>query len=490
VEAILPGAASRQRSNVMSSPRTGPKLHHSSGSSRFLIAAAALAVTAPAAVGQVLPGNITIGLQEVASGLTSPVFATSPVGDSSRLFVADQTGRIRIIENGSLLATPFLDLSATIPVLNTGFDERGLLGLAFHPNYANNGRFFVRYSVPRQGAPGEPCFGTPRGCHTEVLSEFSVSGNPNVANPTPSVLFQVDKPQFNHNAGQVMFGPDGYLYFSLGDGGGAHDGLADNPPSHGPIGNGQNIEAVLGKLHRIDVDSAPAPGLAYAIPPTNPFVGVPGRDEIYAFGFRNPYRFSFDDGPGGTNQLYLGDVGQNRFEEVDIVQLGGNYGWVIREGFHCFDPFNPNTPPAVCPTTGAGGEPLLDPIAEYDHTDGISVIGGFVYRGSAFPELQGKYVFGEFSRTFAPANGRILFIDTDGTLSEVFEFQLDTGLPLGRYVLGLGRDANGELYLLTSNNLGPTGATGRVFRIIPEPAALTLMLSGGMFLARRRRRST
>lgn len=419
---------------------------------------------------KIAPSAMTVHLDQVAAGLTSPVWGTHAGDGSGRLFVVDQAGKIRIIDaSGALLPGPFLDITSLLPALSPGFDERGLLGLAFHPDYANNGRFFVRYSAPRTGAVGEPCVGTTRGCHKEVLAEFAVSaGNPNVANPTPTILFEVDEPQFNHNAGNVAFGPDGFLYFTLGDGGGAHDGLADVPPSHGPGGNGQNINTFLGTVIRIDVDS----GAPYAIPAGNPFVGMAGLDEIYAYGFRNPYRFSFDDGPGGDGRLFVADVGQNLYEEVHIVDNGGNYGWVIREGCHCFNPLAPTVPPVSCATTGAMGEPLIDPVAEYDHTDGIAIVGGFVYRGSAFPELTGKYVFGEFSRTFNPAAGRIFWLDADGTLADIFEFRngpLD--IPLNVYVLGFGEDEDGELYLLTSGNLAPVGALGRVFKITRPCAA-------------------
>jgi glucose/arabinose dehydrogenase len=442
-------------------------------------------------------GDITIELELVADGLTSPVFATNAGDRSRRLFVVDQAGLIRIIDShGFLLPDPFLDLTSVIVQVNPFFDERGLLGLAFHPNYGKNGRFFVRYSAPRNGDPSEPCFGTSRGCHAEVLSEFRVSGDPNIADPTSErVLFRIDEPQFNHDAGSVAFGPpsrrgkrhddhddDGddhgrrkskresrqLLYFSLGDGGGAHDGLADTPPSHGPIGNGQNVETALGTVLRIDVDKRPDPGLPYAIPKDNPFVGRPGLDEIYAYGLRNPYRFSFDDGPGGDGRLFLADVGQSLFEEINIIEKGGNYGWVITEGFFCFDPFNPGSPPMSCPGVGPLGEPLLNPIASYAHQDGIAVVGGFVYRGRRFPELVGKYVFGDFSRSFAPGNGRLFWLNADGALSQIFEFKFGPGTsaPLGLYVFGFGEDETGELYVLTSENLGPSGSTGQVFRIV------------------------
>jgi glucose/arabinose dehydrogenase len=437
-----------------------------------------LGSTPEPAWGQIPQGDLVIGLELVAEGLTSPVYATHAGDRSGRLFIVDQAGTIRILDaDGTLLPDPFLDLTGVIVAVNPFFDERGVLGLAFHPDYRRNGRFFVRYSAPRAGDPSEPCFGSSRGCHEEVLAEYHVSSDPNVADPSGSILFRIDEPQFNHDAGQVAFGPrervNGrgrprqFLYFTLGDGGGANDGLADVPPSHGPIGNGQNIETNLGGILRIDVDSTPDPGLAYAIPADNPFAGGPGADEIYAYGMRNPYRFSFDDGPGGDGRLFLADVGQNLFEEIDIVEKGGNYGWVIREGFQCFDPFAPNAPPATCPDTGPMGEPLLDPIAEYDHMDGIAVVGGFVYRGSAIPALRGKYVFGDFSRSFFLPGGRLFWLDADGALSDIFEFQLGPdNASLDLFIFGFGEDERGELYVTTSETLGPTGNTGQVWQIV------------------------
>ena len=420
---------------------------------RRLAAAAGLAF-GTGALAQVQPGSVTISLQEVASGLVSPV-AVTHAGDS-RLFIVEQTGKV-LVMGGGVIST-FLDVSAELPMLTTNFDERGLLGLAFHPNYSQNGRFFIRYSKPRTGVAGEPCFGTPRGCHEEILAEYTVSANPNVANPNGVILFRVDKPEFNHNGAEVVFGPDGMLYWSFGDGGGAHDGLACTPvPCHGPGGNGQNINVPLGKVLRVNVNGA----FPYSIPANNPFVGIAGLDEIYAYGFRNPFKFSFDDGPGGDGKLWMADVGQNMFEEVDHVTLGGNYGWVIREGAHCFDPFNPTVPLPSCNTTG-----LIDPIAEYSHADGISIIGGYVYRGNQNPGLVGKYVFGDFSRAFAPPQGRLFYIDSAGTLSDIREFRNGrNNAPLGLYVKNFGRDSAGELYLCASGALGPGGTLGRVLRI-------------------------
>ena len=429
------------------------------------ILCAILQFAAPArSVAQIPKGDFTIMLESVASGLAAPVQLTHAGDGSGRLFIVDQTGVIRIVSAGVLLPTPFLDLSAELPALNPLFDERGLLGLAFHPEYATNGRFFVRYSAPRAGAPSEPCFGTSRGCHREVLAEYAVSADPDVADAASgSVLYTVDAPQFNHNGGAVAFGPDGYLYFSLGDGGGAHDGLADAPPSHGPIGNGQNIDTALGAVLRIDVDG----GSPFAVPLDNPFVGGPGLDEIFAYGFRNPYRLSFDDGPGGDGRLMLADAGQNLFEEVDVVARGGNYGWVIREGFHCFDPFNPSSPPAACSATGPSGEPLIDPLAEYDHAEGIAVIGGYVYRGSCAPGFEGTYVFGDFSTAFFAGDGRLFhLIEPSPGVHEIREFTIGAAdVPYGLFLKGFGEDEDGELYVLGTAELGPTGSTGVVDRV-------------------------
>lgn len=426
-----------------------------------------------------------IGLQLVVSGLISPVQVAAPNDGTGRLFIVDQAGFIRVVDSsGNLLPAPFLDLTGVIPSLNPAFDERGVLGLALHPNYSSNGRFFVRYSLPRAGNPGEPCLDDTfiNGCHEEVLAEYNVLGDPATSNTADSgseiILYRVDKPQWNHNAGGLAFGPDGYLYFAYGDGGGAHDGLADVPPSHGPIGSGQNIETALGKVLRIDVDSAPTPPLNYAIPPTNPFVGVAGLDEIYAYGFRNPYKLSFDDGPGGDGALYVGDVGQDLYEEVDVVELGGNYGWSVREAAHCFDPFNPGTPPLTCSSSG-----LIDPVVEYEHSAfGLAVVGGFVNRGDGCPGLSGKYIYGDFSMDFGPT-GRLYYFDTTGPEAFVHKefFLAPSGQPFGHTVKGFGRDEAGEIYVCGSIELGPTGTTGVVYRITAPPSQVEAV--GSRYLA-------
>ena len=428
--------------------------------------AGAVAVCSSVAPAQIAFGSQYIELEPIASGLVAPVQLKAAPDGSGRLFVVDQSGKIRIIRpDGTLVATPFLDVTAIMAPLNAGYDERGLLGLAFHPQYATNGRFFVHYTAPRTGNPGDPCVGTSRGCSSEVIAEYTVSANPEIANPVGTVLLTVPKPQFNHAGGAIDFGPDGLLYIALGDGGGANDGLADNPPSHGPTGNAQNLAVKLGKILRYDVST---PGVL-AIPPTNPFAVTIGADPaIYAYGVRNPYAFSFDDvGPGATGEFWVGEVGQDFIEEVDIVHAGDNLGWPIKEGFSCFDPFHTTTPPASCPA----GDSTVPPVVDYRHSvngtlQGIAVVGGYVYRGDLNPSLRGLYLFGDFSTSFAAANGQVYAFDPSNVGAGISRLRIGPNSQLlGRYLKGMGRDAQGELYYLTTSVLGPTGSTGTVHRI-------------------------
>lgn len=404
----------------------------------------------------------TIGLMQVASGFTSPVALAQPADGSGRLFIVDQVGRIHVVPAGQSTTSVFLDIAGRMVNITGGggafvYDERGLLGLAFHPQYSANGRFFVFYNVPKDA--DDPAFADSR----VRISEFKVSsGDANVADPASErVLLEVVKPQGNHNGGQLAFGPDGMLYIGIGDGGGANDVGEGHTPG---LGNSQDKSQLLGKILRIDVDA----GLPFGIPSDNPFVGQSGaRGEIWALGLRNPFRFSFDR--GGTNELIAGDVGQNRNEEVDIVVKGGNYGWNIREGRHCFSATSPNSPPANCATADASGAALIDPIIEYSHSIGISVIGGYVYRGTAVPALAGDYVFGDFSTGFISPDG-LLFAarkDVNGIWQQrSLLIQGANAGRLGRYLFSLGEDQSGELYVLSSANFGPTGTTGRVDKIV------------------------
>jgi glucose/arabinose dehydrogenase len=406
-----------------------------------------------------MPG---VKLELVAEGFTAPIEYLSAKDDSGRMFLVDQTGLVEIVqENGTVLEEPFLDVRDRMVNLMPGFDERGLLGLAFHPGFAENGRLFVFYSAPlRENAEeGWNC--------TSHVSEFSVSeSDPNKVDMSiEKILLQVDKPQFNHNGGGIAFGPDGYLYIPLGDGGNADDvGLG-----HAPDGNGQNTTTLLGKILRIDVDNADA-GMAYGIPADNPFVdreGVPA--EIYALGLRNPWRMSFDT--GGNGSLFVSDVGQNLWEEVDNVTLGGNYGWNIWEGAHCFDPKNPDESPDNCSDTSAGGEMLTGPIIEYGHDLGTAVVGGYVYRGEAMPNMQGKFIFADWSNDFAKGNGTLLAATPSAEGLWDWEEIVVADSPSGRvdrFILSVGRDDGEEIYILTSDEVGPTGDTGKIFKIVPE----------------------
>lgn len=403
-----------------------------------------------------------VRLELVAEGLNSPVDLEQPDDDSGRMFIADRAGLIYTLDaDGNLLEEPFLDLRNRIVELMEGFDERGLLGMALHPDFANNGRLYVHYSAPlRDEAPDD-------WNHTAHISEFTVSAdNPDQADPdSERVLLQVDEPQFNHNGGGLMFGPDGYLYIPLGDGGGADDaGLGHNEE----IGNAQDLSTMLGKILRIDVDN----GDPYSIPDDNPFVDDENAlDEIWAYGLRNPWRMSFDDDYG----LIVADVGQNVWEEVTLVDAGENHGWRIREGSHCFSVDYPNHNPLECETTGPNGEDLVPPVIEYTHQNGISIAGGYIYRGSAMPSgLQGLYVFGDWSTSFGSPAGQIFVAtpppaDAGDAMWKMNPLTIEsTGTRyMDTFLLAFAEDNAGEIYVLTSDTAGPTDGAGKVWRIAP-----------------------
>jgi len=411
------------------------------------------------------PSAPDVALQLVVEGFVSPVGMVAANDGSGRLFILDQIGTVRIIRaDGNLNPEPFLDLRNRIVELMPDFDERGLLGLAFHPDYATNGRLFVFYTAPK--GPDTP---TEFDSQTHV-SEFRVSADdPDRADAANErVLLTIDKPQFNHNGGQLAFGPDGYLYIAVGDGGGANDvGIGHTAD----LGNGQDKTTLRGKLLRIDVDQ----GDPYGIPADNPFVDdATARPEIWALGLRNPWRFSFDS--GGARRLFVGDAGQDLFEEVDIIERGGNYGWNVKEGTHCFAPVEPGSPPATCPSVDADGDPLVDPIIEYPHLIengepfGVVVIGGYVYRGNALSSLQGQYIFGDYSRGFTEPDGQLFAAEeeADGswTMRELTVAGTADGR-MGRFILGFGQDTGGEVYVLTTQVVGPSGTTGSVLKLFP-----------------------
>lgn len=403
-----------------------------------------------------------VALELVADGLVSPVAVAFPDDGSGRALIADRVGTIRVLtREGELLEEPFLDLRDAVVELMDDFDERGLLGLALHPGFADNGRFFVYYSAPlRESAPDD-------FDHTSRVSELTVSESDDdrADRASERVLLEVDEPQFNHNAGALAFGPDGLLYISLGDGGGANDTGVGHPP----LGNGQDVTTLLGSILRIDVDVDAGGAEPYGIPADNPFAdGGEGRPEIFAWGFRNPYRISFD--MAGERALYVGDAGQEQWEEVSVVERGNNYGWNIKEGTHCFDPDEPTVSPAACPDEGARGEPLIDPIIEYSNAKdgegiGLVVVGGYVYRGDDVPALAGEYVFGDWSASFEEPQGTLLVASEpdDEGLWNVRELRLDDAFEA--FILGFAQDLDGEVYVLTSSTPGPVGTTGRVWRL-------------------------
>jgi glucose/arabinose dehydrogenase len=288
--------------------------------------------------------------------------------------------------------------------------------------------------------------------------------NPNLADPNSErIVLEVDQPQMNHNGGAIAFSPkDGYLYIALGDGGAADDVALGHPP----IGHGQDITTLLGDILRIDVDRG---WPEYAVPQDNPFVNREGADEIYAWGWRNPWRMSFDR--GGNHDLFVTTNGQNLWEAVYLVDAPANYGWNILEGTHCFSTTEPNTSPESCERVGPQGETLRLPIIEYPHLAnqgdspiaGSSVTGGYVYRGSAIPELQGQYVFGDWSSAFDAPRGQ-LFVANPSGAGELWAIERLADLEL--FVLGFGEDAEGEIYVLTTENAGPAGDTGKVHKLV------------------------
>ncbi len=341
-------------------------------------------------------------------GLQAPLFLTHAGDGSGELFIVEQPGTIRVIDHGVLQETAFLDLRDRVW---TKGNEQGLLGLAFHPDHRHNGRLFVNYNRREDGAT--------------VLVEYKRQGNElQVSVATERVLMTVPQPYLNHNGGMVAFGPDGYLYVGRGDGGSRGD----------PQNRAQNLEELLGKILRIDVDHE----RPYAIPGDNPFAKGGGRAEIFAFGVRNPWRFSFDR---ETGMLWLADVGQHKWEEVDIVVAGGNYGWRLMEGTHCYNP-----------DPGCGSEGLVFPLAEYGHEQGrCSITGGYVYRGGAVPALRGSYLFGDY------CSGELFSIPSlaNRRTSMTPKVLMQTGMRISSF----GEDEAGEVYVVDHK--------GGVYRVAP-----------------------
>ena len=419
-----------------------------------------------------------VDMELIAEGLVSPLNVEEAPDGSGRLFITDQIGLIRVVDAaGNLLPTPFLDIRDKMVALNPNGDERGLIGFTFHPDFATNGRVFVHYQAPRRpgGPPPTATQPNPQWNNLSKLSEFRVSANPNMADASSErVILQWDDPQGNHNGGTVAFGADGYLYFSLGDGGGANDVGPGHVEDWYPVnagGNGQDIEQNLfGSIIRIDVDH----GNPYSIPPDNPFVGKPGLDEIYAYGLRNPYRFSFD--MSGSRRLFLGDAGQLLYEEINVVEKGGNYGWNVKEGTSCFNAASSLQPLADCPDVDVWGTRLSDPVMVVNNfrnpiaPRATTVIGGNVYRGNDIPGFQGKYIFGTFSQTPGTPNAELFIANPAGPGPWPYQELTLVGRPndIGYYLKGFGQDLEGEVYLSVSSVAGPNpqAAAGKVFRLV------------------------
>lgn len=429
-----------------------------------------LAASAPAA--STPEDKSSVALQQIAEGFTSPLTVRSLDDGSGRMLIADQVGTIHVLnKDGKLSEQLFLDLRSKMAKLNQGFDERGLLGLALHPRFKANRKLYIYYSAPLSStAPTN-------WNHTSHVSEFTVMADDIARADVASerVLLKIDEPQMNHNGGRILFGPDGYLYIGTGDGGGAND----NELGHGAQGNGQDTTTLLGKILRIDVDK----GSPYGIPSDNPFAdGKQGRPEIYSYGWRNPWGISFDR--GGTREFFAADVGQNLYEELNIVIKGGNYGWRVREAHVAFDPRKPNDPPADSPKTDSLGKPFIEPILWYKHParnkidptklEGISITGGYVYRGTAIKSLQGKYVFADWSRSWALPDGVFFTATREGKGSDA-KWNLESlpvatanGAKLGAYIVSFGEDDQGELYVMTNGRNSLTGKTGKVFKMVPQ----------------------
>ena len=440
--------------------------------------------------GLIPASTVTVDLKTIATGIIAPVTGAVAPGDEEHIYVADQVGklyRIQVGENKSAgTPTVFLDVSSRLvklglfPPLN--YDERGFLGIAFHPDFERNGLLYTFTSEPVKGVADfstQPT-GVAPNCQS-VITEWKVAkpGAKDSAVDTSSAreLMRIDKPQFNHNGGTLAFGPDRMLYISLGDGGNAND----VGPGHAPGGNAQSLAPgnVLGKILRINPLTRNSANGKYGVPADNPLVGKPGADEIFAWGLRNPYRMSFDM---ETGRLWVGDVGQNDIEEIDVVVKGGNYGWPIKEGTFLFDNNGGGVDARGFIYKNSPGLPagLIDPVAEYDHADGVgqpetrvSIIGGSVYRGDKIKGLRGQYVFADYSGEIGtPPNGAVY---TLGKNNRVERVQLFGRTDLNLAVLGWTRDSDGELYLLasTSGTLNPTNG---------QPAGVVLKLtkvSGG-----------
>ena len=430
-------------------------------SRRWLCAGAAFVATSLTALAA--EGKSGVALKLVTTNLTAPSILTD--FDGKRVLVAEQVGPIHLMTPDGQLK-PFADFTSKLKINFGKFDERGVLGLALHPKFAANRKFYVCYSAEKRA-------GVPAAWdHTMNLSEFTAKGD-TADLGTERILLQIDEPYFNHNGGRIAFGPDGFLYLGSGDGGHKNDlNKEDADKARGPHGNGQDLNTLLGKILRIDVDK-PAAGKLYGIPLDNPFAKGGGLPEIYAWGIRNPWGMSFDR--GGQRELFEVEVGQSRWEEVNIIVKGGNYGWNLREGAEWFNP-KKELAPLEKPYFDPGNAKLVDPILVYENVaafpqtgKGKSVTGGYVYRGKALPQLTGKYIFADWSKHFALPQGVLFAATKDAggkwTLDQL-EPESHSGPSIGAFVWAFGEDKDGELYLLTNQTGALGNKSGKIWKLV------------------------
>ena len=420
-----------------------------------------------------------LALELVAEGLTAPLHLEEPADGSGRRLVVQQDGLVRVLTADNRLAPePFFDLRPRMLPLEKNFEERGLLGFALHPGFARNGRVFATYSAPlRAGAPE-------RWNHTRRVSEFSANpGDLSRIDPASErVLLEVDWPSRKHNGGALAFGPDGHLYVGLGDGGASH-GIgksvlweAFNVPAAALAWDAlaQDTESLFGKILRIDVDRG-FPG--YAIPRDNPFAGGGGRREVYAWGFRNPFRIAFDR-EGGA--FFVTAVAETLWEAAYRVRGPGNYGWPLKEGTRCVDRLKPRQPPASCASHDAAGNLIELPVVEYPNMQashpetklgiagvGTAITGARMYRGRAIPALAGRLLVADWSADFKKPSGQ-LFV-AQPAAQDVQLWPYSRALLLESRIIGLAEDRAGEILVLTNDTLGPFGTTGKVFRLVSRP---------------------
>ncbi len=418
---------------------------------------------------------LSLDLELVADGLTSPIGLADPGDGSGDLYLLEQQGVVQVLGPQGLRDTPLLDLREQLVALEEGFEERGLLGFALHPGFASNGRVYVSYSAPLRSS-------APKGWnHTRRVSEMTLAPGADRIDPdSERVLIELDWPSRKHNGGGLAFGPDGYLLIGLGDSGFAHGvgpkviwSAFDVPADQLYWDHmAQDVTSLYGSVLRIDVNSG-FPG--YGIPPSNPFVGKAGLDEIYAWGFRNPYRLGVDQ---TTGDILVTAVAETLWEAVYLISGPGNFGWPIREGTHCVDRTKPRDPPTDCPRHGPNGYRIQDPVVEYPNKQvmhpetvieatgvGTAVVGARIYRGAAIPELEGKLILADWSLDFRSPSGQLFVATPAQSWGEVWSLvSLKT---LETRIVSLDTDGAGEIYVLTNDELGPFGSTGKVFKLVP-----------------------